>query len=659
MPALNHVKSCKMSINWRRKSDDGNSNRGRSISEDDSEADKDKEEGGKQVQNIMSLCKESSGMMATVTSLRSTLHTSKRSTGEDGEEEVGVSRGREWGEINPLTLQTLKEALEEQEPQLPALTHANATNTASHVTSLSLQFKGLGSLDFLWMLTNITRLVLSNNSLTDTRGLERLSKLTWLDLSFNQISRISSLKSLRNLEVLALHNNLLRRLERGALQPLSHLQVLTLANNKIHDIDDVRTLRQVKCLASLNLANNPLCDHRYPDYVLAHLPDLAYLDHRRLTPQDHAHAAQQYKYAHVQLQSVVAVVEAQEEKAQQQEEQERLTRASQEEHRRAGVLALNDGSLFSRMFRGDKDMGVLLQLPGAHTLMTKYRDQFNAVCLRVFNAGLDHEVQRQTELELLQEALDVAKNDADTYARGVVRRVEGEVETVVAAGQELRAAEEASLGDDQEAHEARVAKAVALREQFDALLDDASQDLLTAEVTLADQVKFIFVLPDLCKYYSQQFGPRDKLNTLQDVVDRAREELGTLVGNFLEAAAMELQEGRRLAYTFYCRLRELTAKMVDDGAGGSEGMDEERTARVFEGSDTLTSALAGIHDRHLALIDSREADLRQHLQQWLTHTLHEISKAEWARHRSRVEEITTLTARQRQLLYDALPTTHE
>ncbi|XP_042214741.1 dynein regulatory complex subunit 3-like isoform X1 [Homarus americanus] len=615
-----------MSINWRRKSDDGNSNRGRSISEDDSEADKDKEEGGKQVQNIMSLCKESSGMMATVTSLRSTLHTSKRSTGEDGEEEVGVSRGREWGEINPLTLQTLKEALEEQEPQLPALTHANATNTASHVTSLSLQFKGLGSLDFLWMLTNITRLVLSNNSLTDTRGLERLSKLTWLDLSFNQISRISSLKSLRNLEVLALHNNLLRRLERGALQPLSHLQVLTLANNKIHDIDDVRTLRQVKCLASLNLANNPLCDHRYPDYVLAHLPDLAYLDHRRLTPQDHAHAAQQYK-------SVVAVVEAQEEKAQQQEEQERLTRASQEEHRRAGVLALNDGSLFSRMFRGDKDMGVLLQLPGAHTLMTKYRDQFNAVCLRVFNAGLDHEVQRQTELELLQEALDVAKNDADTYARGVVRRVEGEVETVVAAGQELRAAEEASLGDDQEAHEARVAKAVALREQFDALLDDASQDLLTAEVTLADQVK--------------------------DVVDRAREELGTLVGNFLEAAAMELQEGRRLAYTFYCRLRELTAKMVDDGAGGSEGMDEERTARVFEGSDTLTSALAGIHDRHLALIDSREADLRQHLQQWLTHTLHEISKAEWARHRSRVEEITTLTARQRQLLYDALPTTHE
>lgn len=47
----------------------------------------------------------------------------------------------------------------------------------------------------------------------------------------------------------------------------------------------------------------------------------------------------------------------------------------------------------------------------------------------------------------------------------------------------------------------------------------------------------------------------------KDVVGRAREELGTLVGNFLEEAAAELQEGRRLAYAFYCRLRELTSKV--------------------------------------------------------------------------------------------------
>lgn len=69
--------------------------------------------------------------------------------------------------------------------------------------------------------------------------------------------------------------------------------------------------------------------------------------------------------------SEVSVVEAQEEKGKVKEREAAEARKSQEEHRRAGVLALNDGSLFTRMFRGDKDMGVLLQLQGIHPVMTK------------------------------------------------------------------------------------------------------------------------------------------------------------------------------------------------------------------------------------------------------------------------------------------------
>ncbi|XP_071534054.1 dynein regulatory complex subunit 3-like isoform X1 [Panulirus ornatus] len=623
-----------------------------SLSDDDMDGSKSDEENGKHLQNVLNLCGKSSGLMATMTTFRSTLQTNKKAECDEGDDEVGVSRGREWGQIEPLTLQVLGEALAEQQPQLTPLTHANASHTCAHVTSLSLQFKGLGSLDFLWMMGQLTTLELSNNSLTSTRGLEKLTHLVWLDLSFNQIRRIIGLQSLRKLEVLALHNNCVERLERGALQPLASLQVLTLSKNNIGDINDVGSLRQLGQLASLSLAHNPLCDARYPAYVLAHLPNLAYLDHRRVTPEDHAKATDQYR-------SEVSGVALQEAKVLQQEEEEALTRGAQEEHRQAGVLALNDGSLFVRMFRGDKDMGVLLQLPGAHALMTKYRDQFNAVCVRVFNAGLDHEVQRQEELQLLHAALNAAKNDADAHARGVVRRLEADVKAVVAAGRELRAAEEASIGDDQEAHEARLAKSLALQEQFEDTLGEATHELLDAEVTLADQIK--------------------------DVVDRGREELGALVGSFLEEATTELQEGRRLAYTFYCRLRELTSKVrpddltrgasptppsgeeggqlsqVDEGAGVPEGrgMDEERAARVFEGADTLAAALAGIHDRHLALIDSREADLRHHLKQWLKDTLQGIARVEWSRHRSRVEEITTLLARQRQLLYDALPTMHD
>lgn len=65
------------------------------------------------------------------------------------------------------------------------------------------------------------------------------------------------------------------------------------------------------------------------------------------------------------------MVEEEEAKTKDEEEREGERRRSREEHRRAGVLALDDGSLFDRMFRGDKDMGVLLHLPGAHTLMVK------------------------------------------------------------------------------------------------------------------------------------------------------------------------------------------------------------------------------------------------------------------------------------------------
>ncbi|XP_037797534.1 dynein regulatory complex subunit 3-like [Penaeus monodon] len=477
----------------------------------------------------------------------------------------------------------------------------------------------------MWMFRALTKLELSNNSITVIRGLEKLTRLTWLDLSFNQIERINGLSELHELEVLALHNNQLDRVDRRSLLALSKLQVLTLANNNLSDINDVRSLRVLEELASVTLAGNPMCDSRYPNFVLAHLPRLAYLDQRRVTPAAHAEAALQYK-------SEVSVVEAQEEKGKVKEREAAEARKSQEEHRRAGVLALNDGSLFTRMFRGDKDMGVLLQLQGIHPVMAKYRDQFNAVCMKVFNAGLAHEEQRQSELELLHDALHLAKRDADCYARGVVKKLESQVEEVLKTAHELREAEEASLGDDQEAHAARVTKTVALKEEFESNICTITQDLLNAEVTLADQIK--------------------------DVVGRAREELGTLVGNFLEEAAAELQEGRRLAYSFYCRLRELTSKVELHGGVSSEEADP-RAAKVFEGGDTLTAALAGIHDRHLALIDARESDLQDHLHQWLTDTLNHIEKMEWARHRSRVEEITTLTARQRQLVYDAMPLLHD
>ncbi|CAL4137891.1 unnamed protein product, partial [Meganyctiphanes norvegica] len=147
-------------------------------------------------------------------------------------EDITAAEGRSKGDAGVLTLNFLKDALHEQHPQYPVLTHTNASQVCSHVTNLSLQFKGLGSLNFLWMFKSLTRLELSNNHLSDTKGLEKLENLTWLDLSYNQIRRVVGLTELVQLEVLVLHNNLLQELDRAAFNRLNKLQVLTLANNR-------------------------------------------------------------------------------------------------------------------------------------------------------------------------------------------------------------------------------------------------------------------------------------------------------------------------------------------------------------------------------------------------------------------------------------------
>ena len=52
-----------------------------------------------------------------------------------------------------------------------------------------------------------------------------------------------------------------------------------------------------------------------------------------------------------------------------------------------------------------------------HIFNFRYRDLFNGACLRVFKEGLAHQQQRQEELELLHQALQQAKDNANVTAR--------------------------------------------------------------------------------------------------------------------------------------------------------------------------------------------------------------------------------------------------
>ncbi|XP_076061626.1 dynein regulatory complex subunit 3-like [Oratosquilla oratoria] len=545
--------------------------------------------------------------------VRETLLT--KSNGPQGGEERDTS----WLNTKPLSFSILQEALREQYPDMTALTKTNALEICPKIKTLSLHFRGIGTLDFVWMFRSLTKLELSNNNLSTLRGIEKLTRLRWLDLSFNKIKKLSSLTELVNLEVLSLHSNQLERLERGALAPLLRLQVLSLAHNLLSNKDDIRCLRHLPLLESVTLAANPLCASNYPEFVVAHLPRLIHLDHRTIPQPLAAKAAQRFRVE-------VALLEAEEataEEARQKEAQERTARSN---HARAGVQGLHDSSLFNSMLAGDKNVAVMLALPGAEDVMTRFRDQLGEVCTRVFNDGLVHQKERHEELHLFNQTLQEARKNADGRGRKIVQGFDTRVGPLLEEVRALALEEEANPGSDDEGHGVRQLRTQQLANTFCEDLSDTKQLLFEVEITLSDQI--------------------------QELIDQLEDNLGKSVQCFLEEAHQQLEEGRRLAYTLYCKLRDLSTKLADIVVATST---DKRTLRVFEGGDTLSAVLAKIHDRHLALIDAREDALQKHLSTWLEETLHDISREEWQRNRNRVEEVVTFTRRQEIALSTALP----
>lgn len=92
-------------------------------------------------------------------------------------------------------------------------------------------------IDHLWILPNLTKLVLSCNKIELIENIEMLTNLKELDLSFNYIEKIQNLEKLVNLEVLSLFNNLITKIEN--LESQEKLIILSIGNNQIYSTDGV------------------------------------------------------------------------------------------------------------------------------------------------------------------------------------------------------------------------------------------------------------------------------------------------------------------------------------------------------------------------------------------------------------------------------------
>ena len=69
-------------------------------------------------------------------------------------------------------------------------------------------------------------------------------------------------------------------------------------NYNLFSLYQVLYLRQFKFLRTLNLSGNPFSEEaNYKDYVIAHLPDLVYLDFRLIDESAREAATERYKYS--------------------------------------------------------------------------------------------------------------------------------------------------------------------------------------------------------------------------------------------------------------------------------------------------------------------------------------------------------------------------
>uniref|UniRef100_A0AAY4C3A7 Dynein regulatory complex subunit 3 n=1 Tax=Denticeps clupeoides TaxID=299321 RepID=A0AAY4C3A7_9TELE len=247
--------------------------------------------------------------------------------------------------------------------------------------------KGTVPIENLWQFTSLTKLSLSGNVIEKIEGLDSLVGLKWLDLSFNNIKAIEGVDTLVNLQDLSLHNNHISVIEN--LDTLQNMQFLSMGNNFLSQFSNVMYLRRCNSLYGLNLAGNPLCnEENYKIFVVAHLPNLVYLDHKLVDEQTRKMSSLRYQYDIEKL--GLSETDALEQKKKDDEELQI--------HWDAFVEHLNGPQLFDSMCADDPDAHKLTHLSAVQATL----------CIQIFKNGLAQHQRRESEVNLFISSLQVA-----------------------------------------------------------------------------------------------------------------------------------------------------------------------------------------------------------------------------------------------------------
>ncbi|KAK3520369.1 hypothetical protein QTP70_024051 [Hemibagrus guttatus] len=452
-----------------------------------------------------------------------------------------MSRLYDIKESSLIGEEMLEKAVEEQGPQGKAGLLAKEEGLKyDEVTQLRLDYRNILKIDLLWQFTSLTKLQLDNNIIGKIEGLEKLTNLVWLDLSFNNIEVIEGLDTLVKLQDLILFNNRISVIEN--MDALLNIEIISLGNNLISHLDNVIYLRKFNNLRTLDLAGNPICkDENYKVFVAAHLPHLVYLDYRLLDEQTREKAQYQYQTA-----------------------TEKIKHSELEEQKAA---------------EAQKAMEQELQL---------HKTQLEALCMKIFEAGLTQQTQRQNEVECFFTSFRKAIADNQQKGAQIVADFERSRRQVLA---EMKQASDRSLLKDR------------VRNEIMQIRDT----LLTLEMQLVAQ--------------------------LEDITKDFERNITDMVGGFAEYCRdLENHHHENVLTIAVATLKRVAKNELD------EDLPDEMQL-LFVDKDTMTNAVSASHDTHLLKIDNREDALLTRIHDWKSALIKSIHDNAVKRNRKRISEI--------------------
>ncbi|XP_072734572.1 dynein regulatory complex subunit 3 [Ciconia boyciana] len=493
-------------------------------------------------------------------------------------------------EPNVIDDEMLQKAVEEQCPEdIGKLAKREGINFKD-VTELQLSFRNTLQIDNLWQFENLTKLQLDNNIIEKIEALESLVHLVWLDLSFNNIEVIEGLDTLVKLQDLSLYNNRISKMEH--MDTLQELQIFSIGKNNLTTLEDVIYLRRFKNLRTLNLMGNPLCDdEQYMLFVVAHLPDLVYLDFKLVS--DTTREAAVLKY-----QDLTEPLEREEARALAQLEEKQAKQKELQYHKTAFVEYLNGSFLFDSMYAEDTEAAKLAYLPGVGDLLQAYRKEFVSVCEKLFNYGLREYENREAEVSDFYESLHEALTANQQEGRKIILDFEN---------RNKRRLDEIHNASSYDIAESK-------RGEYKENILQLSEALMTLEMLIADQ--------------------------LEELIKDFKRNIAVIASTFIENVKGMMTQCRDLENRHHEKLLEICITTLEKSVKNE--LDEDLPADVrmlLVDKNTIVNTVNTSHGIRLLKIDKRESDILSNTYRWQASVTEKAVQNEIDRNRDRVKEI--------------------